>query len=314
MSFSLNPSGPPDHAPRTLAGSPMLSGDLPCLRCRYNLSGLSVRSVCPECGLPVRVTILAMVDPQAGELQPIGWRRTIAAGLLVWAVGAVLAALCVWALRGAELAMVLGWPVPRQLVPSWLPAFWAAVSGVGALALVRPHGRISPGHVLCAVLGVLVYIPLVYVLWRIHGVIDAVFPDPYLRGAEDPSLRAMWRLIAALCVAVIALALRPNWLLLVSRSRLMRTGRVERQALPALLLALALTALGDALRFASPFTPVPIDELLRQSGMLCVAAGSLTLTFAILGMLRDVIRLQRPILSTPLTLGALVRPPGGNTQ
>src|SRR5262245_48877512 len=74
-----------------------LTGDLPCVRCRYNLRGLSVRAPCPECGTPVRATLLAVVDPFAGELQPVSRPRLIVAGLIAWSLGGFGSALCVWA-------------------------------------------------------------------------------------------------------------------------------------------------------------------------------------------------------------------------
>src|SRR5215831_18001819 len=79
-----------------------LGGDLPCAACRYNLRGLSVRSVCPECGTPVRATILFTVDPYASVLRPITWPRATAAGLILWSMGALGAAVLTWVLRGAD--------------------------------------------------------------------------------------------------------------------------------------------------------------------------------------------------------------------
>src|SRR5436190_23878239 len=66
-----------------------LRGDLPCVACGYNLKGLSIRSVCPECGTPVRATILSVVDPHAAELTPIRLPALVALGLLFCAAGAL---------------------------------------------------------------------------------------------------------------------------------------------------------------------------------------------------------------------------------
>ena len=30
-----------------------LLGSLPCITCRYDLKGISIRGVCPECGTPI---------------------------------------------------------------------------------------------------------------------------------------------------------------------------------------------------------------------------------------------------------------------
>ncbi|MBL8760751.1 MAG: hypothetical protein JNL50_05545, partial [Phycisphaerae bacterium] len=66
----------PSARPELLARE--LTGDLRCAKCAYNLKGLSVRSVCPECGLAISATLLAKVDPHAAELRPIAWRVPVA--------------------------------------------------------------------------------------------------------------------------------------------------------------------------------------------------------------------------------------------
>src|SRR5690606_19927036 len=58
-----------------------LSGAMPCISCGYNLQGLSVVGVCPECGAAVRATILATIDPQAEELTPLLTPRLTSLGL-----------------------------------------------------------------------------------------------------------------------------------------------------------------------------------------------------------------------------------------
>ncbi|MEM7623588.1 MAG: hypothetical protein AAF235_10360 [Planctomycetota bacterium] len=63
-----------------------LLGDLPCVNCSYNLRGLSVRAVCPECKTAVLATVLAVIDPKAEEFSAIGSPRVVAAGFVVWAL------------------------------------------------------------------------------------------------------------------------------------------------------------------------------------------------------------------------------------
>ncbi len=87
-------SGPHPPAPdRGSSGvarlSRELAGDLPCIQCGYNLRGLTVKGMCPECGTSVRATLLAVVDPMAGEFRPISFPRLTAYGMLVWSHAAV---------------------------------------------------------------------------------------------------------------------------------------------------------------------------------------------------------------------------------
>ena len=74
-----------DGSPRAWASvlASELTGDLPCVRCGYNLRGLSIREHCPECDAPVRATILALVDPRASELKPLRRPRLTGWGLVL---------------------------------------------------------------------------------------------------------------------------------------------------------------------------------------------------------------------------------------
>ena len=79
-----------------------LTGGMPCVRCRYDLRGLTVRGMCPECGTAIRATILARVDPLAKELQAVHTPRLTAGLLVLWASGALGAAVCSWVPRVVE--------------------------------------------------------------------------------------------------------------------------------------------------------------------------------------------------------------------
>src|SRR5581483_4291904 len=84
-----------------------LGGDLHCVVCSYNLRGLSIRAICPECGTAVRATILSVVDPHASILRPITFPRLTAAGVILWAAGAVAVAMMAWLPQAADLLRIL---------------------------------------------------------------------------------------------------------------------------------------------------------------------------------------------------------------
>jgi hypothetical protein len=44
---------------------------MPCARCGYDLRGLQADGDCPECGEPIRLTIIETVDPASRRLAPI---------------------------------------------------------------------------------------------------------------------------------------------------------------------------------------------------------------------------------------------------
>ena len=94
--YGLDPELSPTELERLgrapAAAVAVLEADVHCARCGYNLRGISIRSVCPECGAAVRATILAVVDPHASELQPIRHPWPVAAGLVLWAASALVLA------------------------------------------------------------------------------------------------------------------------------------------------------------------------------------------------------------------------------
>src|SRR4051812_32816459 len=115
-----------------------LTGDLPCVRCGYNLKSMSIRGVCPECGAPVRATILAKVDPYAEVLRPLSSPRLTVVGLLLCTFGVLAAGALTWGLRAADATDV--WAAghaPVRVVQAGTGCLLAAA--LGALLIARPH-------------------------------------------------------------------------------------------------------------------------------------------------------------------------------
>jgi hypothetical protein len=288
----------------------VLTGELPCARCRYNLQGLSILSVCPECGTPVRGTILATVDPLAKELSPITMPTATAAGVILWAGSLLVAAAAVLALRLEEVVRAMEGPdlVATEAVRR-VPGWAVAAAAVFAVAFVRPHAKISVLNSLAAGLACAAHLPLAYLMWQIFNVVDAASATPYV--AIDPTwgpVRSMLRLGCAACMAVIILGIRPNGRLLVSRSLLMRTGRVDRQTLLVILAAVGLASLGDALRLAGPGLRTDQSDLIAGLGGVVIAVGSLLILIGLVGVFIDVVRLRYAIMTPPLHLDTIAPP------
>ncbi|MEM1424869.1 MAG: hypothetical protein AAGH64_12820, partial [Planctomycetota bacterium] len=119
----------------------MLTGELPCVTCGYELRGLSVRDACPECGTGVRATILAVVDPLADELAPM--RAPSLTGVLIvsWALSSSIGVWLIVAVRLLDGVRALGLRAP-ELWWAWNAAFvLLIVSGVSALGFLAPTTR-----------------------------------------------------------------------------------------------------------------------------------------------------------------------------
>lgn len=286
-----------EHGRTTIARE--LGGNLPCARCRYNLKGLSIRAVCPECGLPVRATVLAVVDPKAHELRPVRYPWVVAAGIICWSFGALGAAIWTWVFSIVELtgsSRPVGWVTLG-------PVLLAGVSGLGAMVLIRPHaGGVPTLGSRAAMLGVMAYIPLLAVLYYIHIIVDPVGIVAYGPKASSDAGRLLSRLFAALCIAAISLALRPNARMLAARSFLMRSGRTDRQTLRALASVLILCVLGDSLRLGAMQLEGGAAQLADQVAQLLVLLGSVLLTGGLVGVCSDCARLVGVIVEPPLSV------------
>ncbi|MEM0983176.1 MAG: hypothetical protein AAGI17_04405 [Planctomycetota bacterium] len=282
---------------------PDLGGDFPCGGCGYNLRGLSVRSLCPECGTAVRATILLAVDPQAEELAPITLPKVTAFGLAIWAWSALLAAVCLWGMRITDLVRASGVGVAFESGPRIVVGL-LAVSAVCSFVLIRPHARVPRATMLRAILGAAMMLPLVGLFWYLLLEFDPARLPPYaapnasLAGAE----RSLIRLAIAGATSVVILGLWPAATSLIARSVVIRSGRVDTQPSSAMLAALGLAALGDVVHLAQLVMPwKPLDVLSIVETVL-IAMGSFLFTLTLIGLAVDTIRVRKVLMHPPISL------------
>lgn len=282
-----------------------LTGDLLCAKCGYNLKGLSVRSVCPECGLAIPATLLAKVDPHAAELKPIVWRVPIAIGLVVWAAAGLLASCILWLLRTEDLATLFGVssPIPETVSRRLgeLAVALVGISGLGAIAFIRPHAGIPGRQILFAAVAVVAYVPMVLALHRLVSVFNIAIPTPYFGSSPVSVTRVLLRLAIGACLIVVALGVRPNARLLVARSMLLRSGKVDRQTLYGFAGAVGVAMLGDLIHLASTMGIGSLGSIARLTGTALIGVGSLLTTFGLLGLFIDGVRILPAIITTPIS-------------
>lgn len=302
-----NSPASPRPSPRPTALGRELGGSLPCARCRYDLKGLSVVAVCPECGTPVRATLLSVVDPNASELRPLHRPKWTAWGMVLWGVAGLLCALSVWGARLLELA---GQASLAAMTPDGLAVvavFMAVLSGVGATAMLDPHDGLSTRDRRLAVVGVALYLPLVALLYRTLVTYDFAHSAPYAFGQVTDPQRVMLRIATTLTLALMLWCLRGNARALAARSYLMRTGRVDRQTMAAMLGVLGIVLAGDVVLLVGASLAGPTEEQLRQVGRLIVLVGNTLFTLGLAGIALDCLRLRPVLEEPPLTLDRVLR-------
>lgn len=285
-----------------------LKGRLPCISCGYDLQGLTVRGVCPECGLAVQATILFKVDPHAEAFTPLRHRRFVAWSTVVWLAAPLAAALLAWSPRIDDLLQRLF--QTNHLLPRFgaLPAALVALSGAAATALVYPTAETPRANRVAAAIACVAYAPLTILLWWLYTRVDPGRPAPYFTH-EPQADRLMLRLAIGALTVVILMGLRPNARRLAARSVILRTGRVDRQTIAATVAAIAVAAVGDLVRLSSLALPSSQGQWVSGAGTLIVLVGSLLFTLALFGALVDAWRIRRAILTPTPSLRQITTPP-----
>jgi len=288
-----------------------LGGPLPCVTCGYDLQGLSILSVCPECGSAVRATILAVVDPLADELRPISRPRRVAAGLILWSGAALLAATIAWY---AWISYLLYAWQGEAVIPlpwdSWALCVGGSVllSGIGALGLLWPHDGLGPRNFAMALGSIVCYPLLAVAAYMMARGMEAATRTGLLEAWTPWPDRPLMRMAGAvLAIAVIA-GLRPNARALVARSLALRMGRVDRQTMLAMIAAAGVVALGDLLGMLGMLLGPPAIDALRTTGLIFMLAGALLLTLGLVGSTIDSVRIAASVLAPGPSLRQVIAP------
>jgi hypothetical protein len=189
-----------------------------------------------------------------------------------------------------------------------------ALSGLGAAAaFINPHPNIPRRVGRAALLGTLGYIPLCLALWKLLMVEWYTGSASGLgRWAVTSDIRNVLGLIIQAIIICVVLGLRGNAQLLAARSVLLRQGRVDRQAMLALISVLAVSMTGDAVCLLARRMQ-PADTLLLI-GQALVVAGAALFTIGLAGVLIDCVRIRRAVLQPPLSLEALFEEPSSSSS
>ncbi len=287
----------------------LLTGSLPCVTCRYELKGLSVRDVCPECGTAVRAAILSAVDPLADELAPMRWPSFTGVLIIAWALSAAIGVWLILTMRITDGLRSMNISVP-EFWWGWHVSFaLLVISGVGSLGFLMPTARTRWWSVLSALCSTLAYVPFFYALVRIRAIDMNAGPAAAFFTLSPDTDRILWRMLVGGCLVVIFLGIRPNARELVRRSIAMRTGRVDRQTLLAMASTCVVMMLGDILRLAGASGGSGVAVLI---GSLIILIATVFLGFGMALAVVDGLRIRRSLRMGPRRMRDLVGgDPGG---
>lgn len=275
-----------------------LTGELYCIGCGYNLHGLSIRSNCSECGIPVRATILGIVDPKANELVPLFYPKVTAIGLNMWSFGAGLAVVMVWVLRGAE-----AWQ--DMLGSAWAPRFAAligivglVISMIGGASMIRSHKGVTRKEVIKAAIGVSLYAPLILLYGELYAGFNFQSSSALFSPESSLIAHSILRLSLFFITAGVVICLRQAAVGLAVRSVVVRTGRVDRQSLLTVLAAMGIAAVGDVLQLFTLLLSGGLLDAVSLGSTVLVALGSVLFTLGLANICLDTLRLF-PVLMRP---------------
>lgn len=295
------PELPSDSNPLRLR-DPQLGGEVPCFRCAYNLCGVSVRANCPECGLPVRTTVLAIVDPRASELVPLTHPRVTAFGLLCWTIGLCSTYIGIPYAIAWSLLEVHDRSHRTITVAVW---FGAVLSCVGAMSLIRPHAAISTRQQFATVVSAAGFLGSAIC----HA---AITPFSYPVSLHDVSELTssilptfMYLAIVHSLHAISILLIRAPVRELAARSVLMRSGSVNRQTLAATVAVLAISAIGEL--FVVSASTKLTGDLFGIGGLAFAIAGMMLLMVGGVGLVLDATRLFPVLLEPPRRISSMIR-------
>jgi hypothetical protein len=274
---------------------------LPCSRCGYELRELAAGGDCPECGEPIRLTIIDIVDPASKRLAPIQNPKAVGNSILsvvFFFFGAVVLYLIAVVSTASNTL-----PIPAFLhdIPAAYCIWFSCLSGFIATCALIPMMKLCRQSVLVGCKTGIMLTVLGLWLWILSMVLIAIVLLPNF------TQHAATKMLLDTCLPVLASGLvfsgfRRLIPRLGQRSRAFRQAQGSRQRMNDLLAALAVIIVGRTLLAVS----LP-DSNLYLLGLI-VLVMSLSLVVIGLGyLLRNTLWIRNALITPPPALPDLLK-------
>jgi hypothetical protein len=274
---------------------------LSCSRCGYDLKSLSAGGNCPECGEPIRLTIIDTVDPAARRLPPIERPLAIGNALVCISVFLFLAVACAVLVLLSKAPQ--SFPIPSVIRTLDNPNLLYVSSAFAGIAFVCLKPIMREGR--CASMqGCKLGIALTSFGLLSFALLMGASGWVLLGGVESGVLVSILfdSILPAISLGVTFSGLRRVVPRLGQRSREFRLAQGSRQRMNDLLAALVFVVIGRSLISISSY-----DSNLATLGMIIMVLSLSLIVVGLLYLIRNTLWIRSALCSPPPSLGQLLK-------
>lgn len=291
--------------PASLSGH-VVSAEIHCRHCGYNLYGLPAGGACPECGLETWETILHTVDPASSRLPRLRDPKGVGNALVALSSALLLGALALaarpvvgWLDRVEALGPLSSWMRWLQVTHQFASATAVVIAAIIGLIAARRLGRPPAEEPAVRVQRDLRLIAAGLVGASLLVVLAAVMEEA---GASGTAVTSIELLLVVPAVAGLA-GLGGILDAIGRRSREYRTARGGRQGVTAMIAAVLFLAAGRALELAA------LDWRAQVIGTTVSSIGALMLLIGLAYLAVNTWWIRRSLRRPPPRLEEILRAP-----
>ena len=275
---------------------------MPCARCGYDLRGLQADGDCPECGEPIRLTIIETIDPASRRLAPMHQPRII--GNAVTGVVASFTISFVLAIIALLIYAPETLPVPLFLRVFPISAVVWASAGFGFLSFLFliPMMKMCQRQELVGCKGGILLTGFGVLVWSTSLLFIVLFFFRSFLELESYSM-LFDTFIPVISAGLVFSGFRKLIPRLGLRSRAFRQAQGSRQRMNDLLAALVVVIVGRTL-----IQTAPVNSNLSILGLI-IMIMSLSLILIGLGYLvHNTLWIRQALITPPPALNELLQP------